>query len=74
MENRQKKLKRLNNKFSSMIASRQLIYIAGMLSDAQELIANDNKDFAIIVINSVKEKLFEMEENIYNKERAKIDA
>ena len=74
MENRQKKLKRLNNKFSSMIASRQLIYIAGMLSDAQELIANDNKDFAIIVINSDKEKLFEMEENIYNKERAKIDA
>tara|TARA_R110002012_G_scaffold1278_1_gene5253 strand:- start:2756 stop:2980 length:225 start_codon:yes stop_codon:yes gene_type:complete len=74
MENRQKKLKRLNNKFSSMIASRQLIYIAGMLSDAQELIAADNKDFANIAINSAKEKLFEMEENIYNKERAKIDA
>lgn len=74
MENRQKKLKRLNNKFSSMIASRQLIYIAGMLSDAQELIADDNKNFANIVINSAKEKLFEMEEDIYNKERAKIDA
>lgn len=74
MENRQKKLKRLNKKFSSMIASRQLIYIAGMLSDAQELIADDNKNFANIVINSAKEKLFEMEEDIYNKERAKIDA
>ncbi len=74
MENRQKKLRRLNKKFSSMIASRQLIYIAGMLSDAQELIADDNKNFANIVINSAKEKLFEMEEDIYNKERAKIDA
>lgn len=73
MENRQKKLRRLNKKFSSMIASRQLIYIAGMLSDAQELIADDNKNFANIVINSAKEKLFEMEEDIYNKERAKID-
>ena len=64
MENRQKKLRRLNKKFSSMIASRQLIYIAGMLSDAQELIADDNKNFANIVINSAKEKLFEMEEDI----------
>lgn len=54
-------------KFAEMKVGSQLMYIAGMLSDAQELVASGDKEMANNVINNAKQLVFHMEEVEYQK-------